>query len=368
MTKTAKTQLSERYAKQRLMRILTDMVAGDQLLSWSALAQDITVFRGVEFNRENLRRLRNGTLGPANVEIIIKYLEEKHDPHIRERLRPDAIFDEMARSARDYYLHVPIPNDVDDWNEQLLEGFSGVYFCSQKLSKESYLPSGLLRQRIEKQKFHTQRQGTTTVQAGTPLLENLVAHRSILFLQASQNGYFYAAELPLSCLLPNTVRTPCQRAYYEGVGIISANTIQVQLRDCLTRIPRTHSITISKKSASTYENPKGLALQVLKRADQIFEEWNQLTDEDLDSFRREFDLAMTSDFYLDGQATIPVLPLSKASTKVERILSQSLLYFEKPLDFMNDLDTHFFFSHVTGVDEIQKVVENPLIIGTLDEH
>lgn len=368
MPKSSDIPLSERYAKQRLMRILTDMVEGNQLLSWSALASDISVHRGVEFSRENLRRLRHGTLGPANVEIIIQYMEAKHDPNIRNRLRPETIFDEMAQSARDYYFHMPAPNDMDDWNEQLLEEFSGVYFCCQKLSTETYLPARVLRERVEKQVMPSERFGRTVIQSGVPLLENLIAQRSILVLQPTKSGYFYAAELPLSSLVPRKFTNTCDRAIFEGIGVISANTIQVQLRDCLTRIPRTHSITVSEKGTITDDNPKGLKLAVLKNAAQIFEEWDNFTEDELASFRKEFALSIGSDYYLEGQATRPISPLPRAQVKVERILSQSLVYHQKPQNFLENLEDHFFFSHVTGVDEIRKIVENPLIIGILNEH
>lgn len=363
MTTRSDNPLSERYAKQRLMRILMDMVAGDQLLSWSSLAADITVFRGVEFSRENLRRLRKGTLGPANVEIIIKYIEEKHDPNIRERLRPDAIFDEMAQSARDYYFHIPERNDLEEWNEQILDRFSGVYFCLKPAEVNSYLPARHL-----KSKIHDEIRKSSSAGGQSMLLNKLVHSRSILILQKTGFGYFYASELPLSSLLPSGLRTICQRVYYEGIAVISANTIQVQLRDCLTRVPRTHSITVNEKDQRAYENPNGLAFQILNGREKVQENWAALSADEVSDLHREFNLAIASDYYLQGPATHSIVPLPSAETKVVMTVSDTLAYLEKPSNFLEELADHFFLDDVTDVDTIRKIVENPLVIGTLDEH
>ncbi len=329
--------LSERYAKQRLMRILTDMVAGDQLLSWSALAADITVFRGVEFSRENLRRLRKGTLGPANVEIIIKYIEEKHDPNIRERLRPDAIFDEMAQSARDYYFHMPDQNDMDDWNEQLLEELEGVYFCGNAEGTETYLPAQRILRLIQKQQSIRGKEPQQTGMAVT-----LFTSRTILVLRRTPHGYFHAAEIPLSSLVPTNLKMPCQRVFYEGVAVISANTIQIKLRDCLTRIPRTHSIAILAKPDAFYKKPHGLSLYTGRRSKEVEAIWNDMDAADVMALKHEHSLALEADYYMQGKALHSQSPLPAMATKISNIVSTDVAYFPKPRDFLKHLKDHFF--------------------------
>lgn len=363
MTKRSDSPLSARYAKQRLMRILTDMVEGDQLLSWSALAADITVFRGVEFSRENLRRLRKCTLGPANVEIIIQYLEQKHDPNIRERLRPEAIFDEMAQSARDYYFHMPEQNDMDDWNDQLLEEFEGVYFCGLAGNTETYLPSKRLLRLIQKQQNIRGKEPQQTGMAVT-----LFTSRTILVLRRTSHGYFHAAEIPLSSLVPTKLKTPCQRVFYEGIAVISANTIQVKLRDCLTRIPRTHSIAILSKPDAFLKKPHGLSIYTGRLSKEVEQIWRDMNADDIADLKQEHDLAIASDNYMQGKALHSQSPLPVMDTKISNIVSNDIAYFPKPRDFLKYLDDHFFLGDITDVDTIRKIVESPLIIGTLDEH
>lgn len=345
------------------MRILTDMVEDDQLLSWSALAADISVFRGIEFSRENLRRLRKGALGPANVEIIIHYLEENHDPNIRERLRPEAIFGEMAQSARDYYFHIPENNDLEEWNDQLLTEFEGVYFCGIADNTETYLPAQRILRLVQKQQGIRGKEPQQTGMAAT-----LFTSRTILVLQRTSHGYFHAAEIPLSSLVPAQLKTPCQRVFYEGVAVISANTIQIKLRDCLTRIPRTHSIAVLAKPDAFSKKPHGLSLNTGRRSKEVEAIWNDMDANDIAALKKEHELAIESDYYMQGKALHSQSPLPVMDTKISNIVSNDMAYFPKPRDFLKHLKDHFFLSDLMDVDTIRKIVESPLIIGTLDEH
>lgn len=360
MTNRSDKPLSERYAKQRLMRILTDMVAGDQLLSWSALAADISVFRGVEFSRENLRRLRKGTLGPANVEIIIKYFEEKHDPSIRERLRPDAIFDEMAQSARDYYFHMPDQNDISEWNEQIMDEFSGVYFCAPASDIESFMPTSHLREWLTEKTRHNK---AGKIDEGR--LNIFLQRRTILILQKTAFGYFYAAELPLSALATSNLKSSCQRVLYEGIGVVSSNTIQVKLRDCLTRVAKTHSIALVRKYAKSYDNPFDLALHVFHNQREVIKKWHDLPADDIAALQEEQKLSIQSKYFMQGPVSEPAPPLPNRKSYISMIIANEYTYFKKPEDFLENLSLHFVLSQLADDITIRKILENPLVIGTL---
>ncbi len=360
MTKQTDTPLNERYAKQRLMRILTDMVEADQLLSWSALASDISVSRGVEFSRENLRRLRKGTLGPANVEIIIQYLEESRDPNIRERLRPDAIFDELAKPARDYYFHIPEPNDISEWNEQILDEFSGVYFCEPAAEIESFMPTSYLREWLTEESRHNK---AGEIDEGR--LNIFLQRRTILILQKTAFGYFYAAELPLSALATSNLKSSCQRVLYEGIGVVSSNTIQVKLRDCLTRVAKTHSIALVRKYAKSYDNPFDLALHVFHNQQKVIKKWQDLSADNIAALQEEQKLSIQSEYFMQGPVSEPAPPLPNRKSYISMIIANEYIYFKKPEDFLENLDLHFVLSHMSDDITIRKILENPLVIGTL---
>lgn len=363
MSDTAKQTLSETYAKQRLMRILADLVAGEMAINWSSLAADISVWRGIEFNRENFRRLRQGTLGPSNVEIIIKYLEEKHDANIRERLKPDAIFDELAQPARDYYFHIPEPNDMDDWNEQILEEFAGVYFCCLAGEAHTYMPArhvnGLLAERAKIHKSAPYRSG---------LASTLFTSRTILVLRPTPLGFFYAAELPLASLVPTGLKISAQRVFYEGIAVISANTVQIKLRDCLTRIPRTHAITILEKTETMKRQPFGLSLFTAGKGQQVEEVWKKLDGNALEALKREHAISLDWEHFLIGKALHSDTPLPTLNTKISAVRTYDLMYLPKPRDFLKNLEDHFFLGDVVDTEAIRKIIENPLVIGTIDEY
>ncbi len=363
MSAAETTKLNEDYARQRLTRILTDMIAKDMALTWSGLAADVSVWRGIEFSRENFRRLRKGTLGPSNVEIIIRYLEHKHDPNIRERLKPDAIFDELAQPARDYYFHIPDDNNIDEWNEQILQEFGGVYFCCLAGEAHSYMPASHLRKLIhERSKIHK----NAPLRSG--LASTLFTSRTMLFLRRTDLGFFYAAEIPLAALISPQIITAAQRVFYEGVGVISANTIQIKLRDCLTRIPRTHAITILNKTEQMGRQPHGLSLFTAGRGEKVAEIWGNLDDDEIAELQYEHQIALASEQFLVGKALHSETPLPVAGTKISAIHSVDLIYLPKSADFLSEPERHFFLGDVSDVDTIQKIMENPLVIGTLDEH
>jgi len=332
-------------------------------LSWTGLAHRITEAREIRFQRQNFYRLRDGTLSSEVMEYIVEYLEAHIDPNIRGRLHPNAIFDEMAISARDYYFHMPDQNDMDDWSEQLLEEFEGVYFCGIAGNIETYLPSRRLLRLIQKQQSIRGKEPQQTGMAVT-----LFTSRTILVLRRTPHGYFHAAEIPLSSLVPTKLKTPCQRVFYEGIAVISANTIQVKLRDCLTRIPRTHSIAILAKPDTFLKKPHGLSLYTGKQSKEVEKIWQDMDADDIAALKKEHALAIESDYYMQGKALHSQSPLPVMDTKIRNIVSNDIAYFPKPRDFLMHLGDHFFLGDLADVDTIRKIVESPLIIGTLDEH
>ncbi len=348
------------YAHQRLFRLLTDLVHDTRSLSWSRLADRITEWRNVKFQRMSFYRLRDGNLDGNNVEIIVAYMEAHHDADIRARLEPSSIINEMALAARDYFFHIPEPNDIEDWNEQILEEFSGVYFCVHANMVESYLPSSYLRKRMEKESLTSNAGIARSGTAGT-----LFITRSVLVLQPTHLGYFYAAELPLSAFLPSRMKTTCHREYYEGVAVVSGNTIQVKLRDCLTRIPRTHAIAIVEKYDNAKTNPHGLSFQLMDKRKEVTQAWSKLSKEDIAALKTEHERAIKSEYFLHGPLSYTPTPLSSLSTKVGKIIASDMAYFPKPSEFLENLNDHFALGEFLNEDSLRKIVENPLVIGTL---
>jgi len=360
MNRVDKYKLNAAYARQRLTRILTDMVRDDMSLNWSNLAAMISEYRGVEFNRENFRRLRKGRLSDGNLEIIISYIEDKHDPDIREKLKPESIFDDLARPARDYYFHIPEENNLDEWNEQILEEFEGIYFCGPAGQELTFMPSSYIRRWMREETGDNKDGGISQGK-----LNVFFKARSILILRATEYSYFYAAELPLSALMNPVEPAMCPRVYYEGIGIVSSNTIQIKLRCCLTRIPKTHTIAISEKTNYHRSRPHGLSLHILKNPDEIGKMWEKLSDEDVAFLKEEQALSIGSDFYLDGVAADPSAPLPSEKSYISMFLNNRNAYMRKPSDFLHNIDKHFFLSEVTDVENIRKIVETPLTIGSI---
>ena len=363
MTEHAQDQSYGPYAKQRLFRVLTDLVSTTQKLSWSALADRITEWRGVKFQRQSFYRLRDGSLDDANIEIIVTYFEAQHDNTIRERLHPDAIFDELARPARDYYFHIPDANDIDEWNEQILNEFSGVYFCVPSNDENCFMPTSYVRKWLHEETKHN-KEG----QLDKGKLNTWIMRRMVLILQSTPYGYFYCAELPLSALATSEFQSSCQRVYYEGVGIISSNTIQVKLRDCLTRVAKTHSIVIGRKYPRSEQMPLGLRFHVNHQQKKVISKWEELSDDDIEALKQEQNLSIDSEFFLQGPVTMSTLPLPERRDHVMMTYANEYVYFKKPANFLANLDLHFVLSELSDTFSIKKILENPLVIGTLHEH
>ena len=226
------------YEKQRLHRIFSDLAKDKKNLNWSSMAQAVSDFHGTHFQRNNFYRLSDGKLQDQNTDIIVKWLEAKYFPDIRERLKPAAIFDEAGVTDRDYYFHISENNFLDEHDQNLLQEYAGIYLCAPAWDRSSYLPLTFLREWYNDYKAmpHIERKGRSLD------VKQYISERSLLVLQRTPKYYFYAAEIPLSAMFPNAFETGCIKMAYEGVAVMSSNSINVKLRECLSRVPKNHQI------------------------------------------------------------------------------------------------------------------------------
>ncbi|PHR55179.1 MAG: hypothetical protein COA47_14375 [Robiginitomaculum sp.] len=349
------------YAHQRLFRILLDLQQEDRDLNWSSMAERIYLWRGIRFQRINFYRLKSGTLNSDNVEIIVSWVEQEFDKTVRERLVPQAIFGEMGRTARDYYFNLPVGSDVDDWNEQILDRFAGVYLCAPAGDINSFMPLNRLRRWFDDYKSFE----GVELKGRSLDIKQYINERSILVLQKTQSSYFYAAEFPLSLILSKSFETLDIKMVYEGVAIVSANTIQVKLRDCLSRVPKTHSILIKNKAKPQLSRPFGFSFHIPEHAKAVQEEWQMMSLEEREMLRQEYRLSFEAEQHLSGPSQITVSPISYAQAAVTTNFSRDCIYFRKPANLLQDVQTHFIRPDVVDVDRIQKIIDNPLSIGKL---
>lgn len=152
---------------------------------------------------------------------------------------------------------------------------------------------------------------------------------------------------------------------YEGVGIISSNSIHVQLRECLSRVPKTHSILISAKNVNQANNPFGLSLYLPPGTEGVKKEWEGLAKADIEHLKREYTLSIAADTYLSGPVQISVSPVPYLKNHVSMNMSRSCIYHRKPADFLRNKALHFIRPDLENADEIDKIVDNPLSIGEL---
>ena len=350
------------YARQRLFRLLTDLVNDKKDMNWSSMAQAIYDWRGVHFDRQNFYRLKKGTLSNANIEFIVQWFEAKFDQDIRERLKPQAIFDEVGKASRDYYFHIPKQNVVEEWDKQMLQDYAGIYYCVPEWDKNSLMPVSFLRQWF---KDRTKFKATYDSKHTTLDIKQYINERFFLILQRTPWGYFYAAEFPLSILFPNEFETGCYQMLYEGVGIISSNSIQVYLRDCLSRVPKMHAIIVKPKTNYNYSNPYGLHFYVGPGTEAVRKEWQYLHQNDINQLKQEYKLSIQSDKYLTGPVQIMLSPVPDLKNHVHSNFSRNYVYHRKPADFLKHQDIHFIRSDLENTSQIEKILTNPLTIGEL---
>jgi len=350
------------YSKQRLFRILVDMVDANAGANWSSLAKDIHLHRGVHFQRNNFYRLKDGTLSDSNVEIIVRWFEEVHDNGIRERLKPQAIFDEVGRSSRDYYYHLPKQNYYEEWREQILEEYSGVYFCHPTSDSNSYLPVSFIeRYFADSKSFPT----LNSLQRARDL-PHYLGKRSILILQATPYGYFYAASYPFNRLYDlGKMAKLSGESIHEGIAYVSANTIHVQLRECLTRVVKTYTIVIRNKNNQELKFPFGLSIHVPASKRSVLKEWELLTTQDVVNFKNEMAESIDSPRVMIGQGVKISSSLPSLNTRALVSNAYELTIVPKPANILSNLDQHFVNHEQCNIENIQRIIDNPLSIGEL---
>lgn len=349
------------YAKQRLFRFLCDLLMKEKHMNWSSIAEDIYVWRGVKFQRNNFYRLKNGTLKDSNIEIIVSWIEAHHDPDIRSYLMPQAIFDDMGRTARDYYFHIPRQNFVDEWDEQILQEFSGVYLCAPANDRNSLLPFSFLREWYRDYKAITdfERKGRSLD------IKQYFQERSILILQRTESGFFYAAEFPLSATMPDEFETFDLRMTYEGIGVVATNAIHIQLRECLSRVPKIHTILIQPKTSTIYSYPDDLSFYVPPESHDVLKDWELLSSEQIKELKSQFRESLASDHFLFGPTQITDSPTPNLKSYISLSFSRECIYHPKPVDFLKHPEAHFIRPDLYDVDTIEKIIASPLSIGEL---
>jgi len=349
------------YEKQRLYRILEDFRDTRRGFNFSTLAMHISGHSNRSFDRRYFSRLKAGTLRDDITELIVKWYEANQDSSIREKLKPQAIFDEVGKSSHQYFFH---PNDTgtgNDWDENVLEEYAGVYFCAPAWDKNSYLPLPFLRRWYKNRKslpeFDTKHRSLD--------IKQYIQERTVLILQSSGKKYFYAAEFPLSILFPNHIETLDIKMLYEGIGTMSSNSIHVKLRECLSRVPKNHSIVIKPKAAPQHNAPYGFNYYLSPEVYSVRQDWEKLSEFDRAHLKKEQKHFFDDKYYLNGPVQICESPIPLLKNQVEMNFSRDYIYFRKSADFLQHLDAHFIKPDIDIQAEIKKIIDNPLSIGEL---
>lgn len=353
----------DQYARDRIVQKLADLKrASPRGHSYNNMATAIGDHSGTVFYAEYLKRLRSGSLSDALTENVVAWIEAKHDKGFRDKLKPDGLFQRYGETSRDYYFHLPQIDEYETWEEEVIEAFGGVYLCAPANDRNSFLPLPDVQNFFDTLR---DRPDSDRVRRSTdPKL--YVADRSFLVLRPTPAGYYHAAEIPMSAFLPREQAPLDYRAVYEGIAFASANSIHVSLRECLSRVPKTHSVLISSKNKNQSENPLGLSLMVpLEVRDQVRAHWRAMTAPSLEHMRREFEWPIASDTYLSGTAQVSLSPLPNVRNRVETTYATDLVYHQKATDFVKELDLHVIGAKAGVTAEIERVLSNPLFASVL---
>lgn len=350
------------YAFQRIIQKIDDLCRSRPRLTLSGIADAISEWKGMTFHREYLTRLRNLELSDPHVNTVVDWIVAHHDPKFREKLSPDAIFWEVGESSRDFYFHLARLDQYETWEEEILQAFSGVYLCAPQRDRNSYLPMSMVRDFFERTaEFSPQQKMRRSVD-----IKQYIAERSILVLRHTPAGYYHAAEFPLSLLFPPDFITLDVKMVHEGIGIASGNSIRVFLRECLSRVGKSHSILIAPKGKNEADNPHGLSIYTAGEVRiETRQEWAALNAADLAHMRREFADTIDLDYHLTGTAQIEVSPVPDIKNRIETTFSRDYVYHRKPADFLRDPVLHFIRPDIIRAEEIQRIVSNPLAVGSL---
>jgi hypothetical protein len=351
----------DRYARERIIVKCADLIEDNPGYTWSYIADDITRLGIATFHREYFSRLRNHTLSDPLVDAVVRWIELKHDKRFREKLTPASIFAELGVNSRDYYFHLPWANTLEEWDEQLLDEFAGVYICAPAEDAHSYLPAPRVRATFANWKNIVREDR----QKRSPNLETYLRNRSILILKRTPTAYFHAAEFPLSMILPPSFPTNDIKTVFEGVAVASANSIHIFMRECLSRVPKIHSLLLAPKDDKEHVAELGISMHVWPGMEFVRKEWETLSDIQLAHFRREFAKEFEAPTYITGSAQVHVSPIPYTHNWVQMSFAQTLLYQRKPRDFLRQAGTHLIEPSVADPAAIERLIENPLAIGEL---
>jgi len=350
------------YALQRIIQKINDLCRAHPRLSLSAIADSISDWKNMSFYREYFTRLRQYKLSDPHVNTVVEWIVAHHDPKFREKLSPDAIFWEVGESSRDFYFHLANLDRYETWEEEILQAFSGVYVCAPQRDRNSYLPISMVRDLFERPAEFTPEQKTKR----SVDIKQYIAERSILILRHTPAGYYHAAEFPLSLLFPHDFITLDVKMVHEGIGIASGNSIRVFLRECLSRVGKSHSILITPKGRNEADNPRGLSIHTAGEVRiETRKDWAEMEADNLAHMRREFADTIDLDYHLTGTAQIEVSPVANIQNRIETTFSRDYVYQPKPGDFLRDPELHFIRPDIARIDDFERIIANPLAVGSL---
>ncbi len=342
------------FARHRIWHRVLELHA--QFGSWEALARDISD----QFDRTYFSRMHKGTAGDGIYYTVQAWLTRR-DPGFPATLTPDSIFADMGASARDYYFHLFTMANLDEWDEGLLQEYEGVYLCAPEADAHSYLPSPYVRDCLEK-KINLPEAWRSKRSTD---IRQYISERSFLILKRTQAHYFHAAEVPYGALFPASFQTLDVNMFHEGIGIASSNTIHVFLRDCLSRVPKIHSIVIRPKAGFQIAERAGLKLYADPAIRYLPDERAAMDEAMSRHLRAEFALDAASDVFLRGSSQVNVSPVPLARNAVDTVFGTEQVYHRKPRGFLSDPKVHFIRPDLDIRPELSKLLDNPLLVGEL---
>jgi hypothetical protein len=86
---------------------------------------------------------------------------------------------------------------------------------------------------------------------------------------------------------------------------------------------------------------------------------------DLTHMKGEFSQALDLGFHLEGQAQVNLSPVPNVTNRVIMIYPCENVFHRKPADFLGHPDLHFVFPDLKNADEVERLISNPLAVGSL---
>lgn len=346
------------FAKHRILTSL--YMRCRDLGGWSQMATAITLDRGIEFQRTNFNRIRNGDAGDGLLDIVVDWLTMK-DANFPKSLRAETIFSDVGISARDYYFHLFAAENLTDWDEQLLTEFEGVYLCAPEDDTNSYMPVSRVRDLLINdlglpQNWRAKRSVD---------IKQYINQRSFIILRRTNAYYYQAAEIPMGALFPSHFETMDIKSYYEGIAVASSNTIHVFLRECLSRVPKVHSIIIKPKAEYKTFKFRGIDIYANSLISHLDAEFAMMSDNDVMHMKKEMALDLESDVFLRGSAQSNISPVAWTKNRVDMVFGREQIYHRKLANFLDNPAIHFVHPEIDIAPQLTKLLDNPLLISEM---